>query len=132
MIGLPFEIHELARLLEEQSLHVTEDILRRVYDHKTARFIQFMRHILGLKRLESWSETVTAAFDAFIAEHNTLTEQRIKFLQTLKTFILQTGKVERHQLIEAPFTSIHPRGIRGVFRPEEINEVPQLTSRLAA
>ena len=126
------EIHELARLLEEQSLHVTEDILRRVYDHKTARFIQFMRHILGLERLESWSETVTAAFDAFIAEHNTLTEQQIKFLQTLKTFILQTGKVERHQLIEAPFTSIHPRGIRGVFRPEEINEVLELTSRLAA
>ena len=126
------EIHELARLLEEQSLHVTEDILRKVYDHKTARFIQFMRHILGLERLESWSETVTAAFDAFIAEHNTLTELQIKFLQALKTFVLQTGRVERHHLIEAPFTSIHPQGIRGVFRPDEIQEVLQLTSMLAA
>lgn len=126
------EIHELARLLEDQSLHVTEDILRKVYDHRTARFIQFMRHILGLERLESWSETVTAAFDAFIAEHNTLTELQIKFLQTLKTFVLQTGKVERHHLIEAPFTTIHPLGIRGVFKPDEIQEVMELTSKLAA
>jgi type I restriction enzyme R subunit len=126
------EIHELARLLEEQSLHVTEDILRKVYDHKTARFIQFMRHILGLEKLESWSETVTAAFDAFITEHNTLTELQIRFLKTLQTFMLQTGKVERHHLIDAPFTGIHPQGIRGVFKPDEIKEVISLASKLAA
>ena len=59
------EIDELARLLEAQSLHVTEDLLRKVYDHRTARFIQFIRHILGLERLESWTETVNRAFDAF-------------------------------------------------------------------
>jgi len=123
----PSEIHALAKLLEEQSMHVTEDVLRKVYDHKTARFIQFMRHIFGLEKLESWSETVTAAFDAFIAEHNTLTELQIRFLKTL-----QTGTVERHHLIDAPFTSIHPQGIRGVFKPEEIREVIDLTSRLAA
>jgi len=128
----PPEIHALAKLLEEQSMHVTEDLLRKVYDHKTARFIQFMRHILGLEKLESWSETVTAAFDAFISEHNTLTELQIRFLKTLQTFILQTGTVERHHLIDAPFTSIHPQGIRGVFKPEEIKEVIDLTSRLAA
>jgi len=128
----PSEIHQLAKLLEEQSLHVTEDVLRKVYDHKTARFIQFMRHILGLEKLESWTETVTAAFDAFIAEHNTLTELQVRFLQTLKTFILQTGKVEKHNLIHAPFTSIHPEGIRGIFKPDEIKEVISLTSRLVA
>ncbi len=126
------EIHALAKLLEEQSMHVTEAVLRKVYDHKTARFIQFMRHIFGLEKLESWSKTVTAAFDAFIAEHNTLTELQIRFLKTLQTFILQTGTVERHHLIDAPFTSIHPQGIRGVFKPEEIKEVISLTSRLAA
>jgi len=126
------EIHALAKLLEEQSMHVTEDVLRKVYDHKTARFIQFMRHIFGLEKLESWSETVTAAFDAFITEHNTLTELQIRFLKTLQTFILQTGTVERHHLIDAPFTSIHPQGIRGVFKPDEIREVMSLTSKLAA
>ncbi len=126
------EIHKLAKLLEEQSLHVTEDVLRKVYDHKTARFIQFMRHILGLEKLEPWSETVTAAFDAFIAEHNTLTELQVRFLQTLKTFILQTGKVDRRHLIEAPFTFIHPQGIRGVFKTDEIEELMNFMKKLAA
>jgi len=40
--------------------------------------------------------------------------------------------VERHHLIDAPFTSIHPQSIRGVFKPDEIKEVMSLTSKLAA
>jgi type I restriction enzyme, R subunit len=35
-------------------------------------------------------------------------------------------------LITAPFTVIHPQGIRGVFIPTEINEILQLTASLAA
>lgn len=35
-------------------------------------------------------------------------------------------------LINAPFTVIHPQGIQGVFSPVEINEILQLTTRLAA
>ncbi|MDY6990078.1 MAG: DEAD/DEAH box helicase family protein, partial [Thermodesulfobacteriota bacterium] len=117
------EIRELAHLLEAQSPHVTEDLLRKVYDHKTARFIQFIRHILGLEKLEPWSETVTHAFDAFIAQHTTFSSLQIQFLQTLKTFILQTGKVEKENLIAQPFTNLHPQGIRGVFQPSEIEEI---------
>ena len=117
------EIRDLARLLEGQVLHVTEDRLRKVYDHKTARFIQFIRHILGLERLESWSETVTSAFDEFIAQHTTFSALQIRFLQTLKTFILQTGKVERENLIAQPFTNLHPQGIRGLFEPYQIQEI---------
>ena len=117
------EIRDLARLLEAQTLHITEDRLRKVYDHKTARFIQFMRHILGLEKLESWPETVTSAFDDFIARHTTFSALQIRFLQTLKTFILQTGKVERENLIAQPFTNLHPQGIRGLFEPSQIQEI---------
>jgi type I restriction enzyme R subunit len=117
------EIRDLARLLEGQVLHVTEDRLRKVYDHKTARFIQFIRHILGLEKLESWSETITHAFDEFIAQHTTFSALQMRFLQTLKTFILQTGKVERENLIAQPFTNLHPQGIRGLFLPSQIQEI---------
>jgi len=117
------EIRDLARLLEAQSLHITEERLRKVYDHKTARFIQFIRHILGLERLASWPETVTHAFDEFIARHTTFSALQIRFLQTLRTFILQTGKVERENLIAQPFTNLHPQGIRGMFEPSEIQEI---------
>lgn len=117
------EIRDLARLLEAQYLHITEDRLRKVYDHKTARFIQFIRHILGLERLGSWPETVTRAFDEFIARHTTFSALQIRFLQTLRTFILQTGKVERENLIAQPFTNLHPQGIRGLFEPSQIQEI---------
>jgi len=122
-------------------------MLRKVYDHKTARFLQFIRHILGLEELASGSETITRAFDEFIAAHNTLSALQIRFLQirflqirflqirflqTLRTFILQNGRVERRDLIDAPFTRIHPKGIRGVFTPAEVEEVVGFATRLVA
>lgn len=126
------EVMALARQLREQDPYVTEDILRKIYDHKSARFIQFMRHILGLEKLESWSATVSQAFDDFIREHNDFTSLQIRFLQTLKTFILQTGKVEKQDLIDAPFTQLHPSGIRGVFKPAQIDEILEFAGKFAA
>jgi type I restriction enzyme R subunit len=126
------ELQELAAILREHDPRVTEDLLRKVYDHRTARFVQFIRHILGLERLESWSTTVTRAFDAFIVDHNGMTALQIRFVQTLRTFILQTGKIEKQDLIDAPFTQIHPQGIRGVFPPAQIDEILQFVNRLAA
>lgn len=126
------EIATLADFLRERDPYVTEDLLRKVYDHRKARFAQFMRHILGVEPLVPWSEHVTGAFDAFIAEHSDLTTLQIRFLQTLRTFILQTGGVSRPDLIKEPFTQIHPNGIRGVFRPQEVEEILDFTGRLVA
>lgn len=61
------DLRTLADLLASQDPYITEDLLRKVYDHKTARFVQFMRHIMGLERLQSWSATVHQAFEAFLA-----------------------------------------------------------------
>ncbi len=126
------EISDLATLLESQRVPVTEQLLRKVYDHKTASFIQFIQHILGLKKLETWSETVEAKFDEFIKRHNTFGHLQIQFLQTLRTFFLQNRKVERHNLVDRPFTQIHPNGIRGVFKPSEIDEVIEFVEKLVA
>lgn len=91
-----------------------------------------MRHILGLETLESWSVKVNSSFDEFIAEHTTLTSLQIRFLQTLRNFIIQTGKLDKKDLIQAPFTQIHPMGVRGVFSREEIKEIMKLTETLTA
>jgi len=40
--------------------------------------------------------------------------------------------VEKKDLINAPFTIIHPQGIRGVFSPAEIDEILQFTENLVA
>jgi type I restriction enzyme R subunit len=126
------EAQELASLLHEEHPNITEALLRQVYNNRKARFIQFIRHILGLEVLKSFPEEVSAAFDRFIRAHTTLSSQQLEFLNLLKDVIIEREKVEKKDLIHAPFTVIHPQGIRGVFGPAEINEVLQLTERLAA
>ena len=126
------EATELANLLHEEHPHITENLLRQVYKNRKARFIQFIRHILGIEVLQSFPDTVSEAFDRFIRAHTTLNSRQLEFLTLLKNFIVEREKVEKKDLINTPFTVIHPQGIRGVFSPFEINEILQLTERLAA
>lgn len=128
----PTEAVELAEILHAEHPHITEDLLRQVYKNRKARFIQFIRHILGIEILKSFPDTVSEAFDQFIQRHNSLTSRQLEFLNLLKGFIIEREKVEKKDLINAPFTVIHPQGIRGVFSAAEINEILQLTERLAA
>jgi len=126
----PDEIHELAALLESSDLEVTEERLQEVYDNRTAQFLQLIRHILGLERVASWEETVTQRFDAFIAVHTDLSSRQILFLRTLRTFILQRRSLERRDLVDEPFTHLHPSGIQGLFTDAEIEEILRLAREL--
>lgn len=126
------EASQLAELLQEERPHITEGLLRRVYKNRNASFIQFIRHILGIEALLSFPDEVSAAFDQFIRAHTDLTSRQMEFLNLLKNFIVERKKVEKRDLINTPFTVLHPQGIRGVFSPTEINEILQLTERLAA
>lgn len=126
------EANELADILHSEHPHITEDLLRQVYRNRKARFIQFIRHILGIEILKSFPDTVSDAFDQFIQEHSNLSSHQLEFLNLLKGFIIEREKVEKKDLIGAPFTVIHPNGIRGVFSPSEIEEILQLTSKVAS
>lgn len=126
------EAKQLAELLHEEHPHITENLLRQVYKNRKARFIQFIRHILDIEVLKSFPDEVSAAFDQFIRSHTTLSSRQMEFLYLLKNFIVEREKVDKKDLISAPFTVIHPQGIRGVFSPAEINEILLLTERLAA
>jgi type I restriction enzyme, R subunit len=128
----PEEAAELAELLHEEHPHITEELLRSVYKNRKAHFIQFIRHILGIEILKSFPETVADAFDHFLKEHSSLSSRQMDFLNLLKNFIVEREKVEKRDLINAPFTVIHPKGIRGVFSPAEINEILALARQLAA
>jgi type I restriction enzyme R subunit len=126
------EANELAELLHAEHPHITENLLRQVYKNRKASFIQFIRHVLGIELLKSFPETVSEAFELFIRQHTNLSSRQLEFLNLLKNFIVEREKVEKKDLINAPFTVIHPQGIRGVFSPAEINEILQLTEKLAA
>jgi len=126
------EMTELANILKEHYPHVTEYILCEIYDNRSAHFIQFIKHILGIEEIATFSETVSIAFDDFLREHNNYGEKQIQFILTLKTFILQRGVVRKKDLISAPFTQLHPEGIRGVFKPGDIDEIFELTQKITS
>ncbi len=126
------EAEALARLLHDDSPHITVDLLRRVYDNRNAKFLQFIRHILGIERLESFPESVSKSIDLFIGRHSDLNARQLEFLDLLRNFIIDRGGIEKRDLIQSPFTQLHPEGIRGVFSPAEIDEIITLTQGLVA
>lgn len=126
------DANELAELLHAEHPHITEELLRKVYQNHKAKFLQFIKHILGIEPLKSFSESVAEAFDQFIQQHTNLNSRQLEFLNLLKIFILEREKVEKKDLISSPFTVLHPQGIRGIFSPTEINEILELTTALAS
>lgn len=126
------EAQQLAEELYEEDPHITESLLRKVYKHQKAKFLQFIKHILGIEILESFDEQVSKAVQQFIIEHTHLTTRQIEFLNLLKSYIIERGNIEKRDLIQAPFTIIHPKGIRGIFSPSEIQNILTLTEKFAA
>ena len=126
------EAEKLAEELHNEHPHITVDLLRRVYNNRKAELVQFIKHILGIEVLETFSGTVSKAFDEFITSHSYLTSRQLQFLDLLRGFILEKGEVTKRNLIESPFTLLHPEGIRGVFNPKEIDDIIRLTQKIIA
>jgi len=126
------EAEALAEELHNEHPHITLDLLRRVYNHRKAQFIQFIKHILEIEKLVTFPETVSNAFDDFIAAHSYLSSRQLQFLDLLRNFILEREKLSKKDLIQSPFTLLHPEGIRGIFNPKEIDEILQLTQKIIA
>ncbi len=80
----------------------------------------------------SFPDTVSRSIDQFIAEHPTLSSHQLQFLGLLRDFLIERGGIEKRDLIQAPFTVLHPSGIRGIFSPAEISEILALTERIVA
>ena len=126
------EAEQLGEDLYEEHPNITIDLLRRVYKHRKAQLVQFIKHILGIEILESFPEIVSKTFQSFITGHSYLSSRQLQFLDLLKNYIIERGDLQKRNLIESPFTLIHPDGIRGVFNPTEIDEILILTQKLLA
>lgn len=134
-LGMPItneEAEQFAEELHNEHPHITIDLLRKVYDNRKAELLKFIRHILGIEQLETFAVTVTKAFDDFESNHSYLTSRQLQFLDLIKNFVLGKGEVSKRNLIESPFTMIHPEGIRGIFNAKEITEILSLTQKVLA
>lgn len=126
------EAGELAEQLSREHPYITVDLLRKAYNNPKAKFEQFIRHILGMERLESFPEMVAGAFDVFIREHGSLNSKQLRFLDLLRRVLTEKGRVEKKDLIGPPFTRVHPDGVLAVFSAKEIDEIIMLIQRIAA
>lgn len=124
------DVEELANTLMQYEPYPTEKNLQKAYDARQVRFIDLIKYIMGIGDLVTFSDKVSAAFAEYIATHNTLTAKQIQFLQTLQTFIIENGRLEKKDLINEPFTRIHKLGIRGLFNPHEQEEILEFTNQL--
>ena len=73
-----------------------------------------LRSIVGLD-----AGAVDQAFTAFTHKHLELTSHQYRFLAMLKAHICANGGLEIERLYEAPFTTLDPNGIDGIFKDDE-------------
>ncbi|MGI6394430.1 MAG: DEAD/DEAH box helicase family protein [bacterium] len=126
------EIEDLGETLFSEEPYITVELLNKVYSQRKTQLIQFVKHILGLEQLESFNETVANAFNEFIEKHSYLSVRQLEFLNLLKKFLIEKEEINKKDLIQSPFTLLHPEGIRGLFNPAEIEEIVKLALELVA
>ncbi|MCK9368593.1 DEAD/DEAH box helicase family protein [Candidatus Dojkabacteria bacterium] len=124
------EVEELADTLDDYDPYPTEENLQKAYDARQVKFLDLIKYIMGIGGLVTFSEKVFEAFAEFIAEHNTMNAKQIQFLQTLQTFIIENGKLEKKDLVSEPFTKINANGFLGLFTAQLQKEILNLTNTL--
>lgn len=73
------EVEQLAEELHNEHPQITIDLLRKVYNHQKAALVPFIKHILGIEKLENFAETVTKGFDDFVSKHSYLSGRQLQF-----------------------------------------------------
>jgi len=74
----------------------------------------FVRSLVGLDR-----EAAKRAFDGFLTG-KILSASQIQFINLMIDYLSQSGWIQVGQLYESPFTDYSPRGIDGMFDPEQV------------
>src|SRR5215469_9619127 len=77
----------------------------------------FVRSIVGLDR-----EAAKRSFDGFLTGKS-LNASQIQFLNLVIDYLSQSGWMSPSQLYESPFTDFSPRGVDGVFSPEQVDQL---------
>ena len=77
----------------------------------------FVRSMVGLDR-----EAAKHAFDGFLTGR-TLSANQIQFVSLIIDYLTQSGWMHAAQLYDSPFTDFSPRGVEGVFGPDQVAQL---------
>lgn len=134
---LPVKLHdliELERTLETELLSdelvLTEDNMLKAFGVRVGSLTDFLKYVLKLEDVPHFADLVQKAFDAFILEHNYNADQT-RFLRTVQTVTMQKRKIAVGDLYEPPFTNFGLNAVEKLFSESEMDEILELTKRLA-
>src|SRR5947207_15955698 len=77
----------------------------------------FVRSLVGLDR-----EAAQRALDGFLVG-TTATANQIQFINLVIDYLTQSGWMSAAQLYDTPFTDFSPKGVEGVFNPDQVSQI---------
>ena len=77
----------------------------------------FVRSLVGLDR-----EAAKREFDGFLSG-KTLNANQIQFVNLVIDYLTQSGWMLAAQLYDSPFTDFSPKGVEGLFDPEQVTQL---------
>jgi len=104
------DLHGLVSFVLTQNPNVNLALLNEFYPKTAGHLDWAIRRIIGLD-----AEAVNTHFARFIQAHPSLTAKQVRFLEMVKNHIGKYGAIELERLYEAPFTTVDPESIDGVF-----------------
>lgn len=115
----PAELDTLTSTILTQHPGVDLAVLNEFYQRTAQQLHTTIRELIGMDPL-----AVESHFTKFLHAHPQLTHKQVQFMNLLKTYISQHGGIEDvSKLYDAPFDSVSPEGIDGVFKPEDADEL---------
>jgi len=108
------DLDALEKILVEAGAGTPDDLSKVRSDGGLGLFV---REMVGLDR-----EAAKRAFDGFLAG-KTLTANQIQFVNQVIDYLTQSGWMSAAQLYESPFTDYSPKGVEGVFNPEQVTRL---------
>ncbi|MDR2415062.1 MAG: hypothetical protein LBD75_00115 [Candidatus Peribacteria bacterium] len=113
------DIRDLEQLLEKSDYRFSTSLLRKVIQSPTADFEQLIRVALGKGNLPGWEQEVQELFEQYIQQKN-FSAVQIRFLQIVKSLIIQKKKVDYEMLYSPVFESVFGVGaFERLFKEEE-------------
>ena len=111
----PTDLAELERLLVETGTGTPEEVEKA--KEESAGLGLFVRNLVGLDRAAA--QQALAGF----MDGKTFSANQIEFIQTIVENLTKTGVVDPARLYEAPYTRLSAKGVEGVFRDAEVEQL---------
>jgi len=112
-------------------ISLDEENMLKAFGIRVGSFTDFLKHILNLETVPSFTGTTVKAFDTFILKHNYNADQS-RFLRAVQTVFIERRKLELADLYDEPFTNFGSNAVEKLFSEEEIGYIIELTKILAA